>query len=301
MCNLVIKLQVSYQFSRRGSQTALQEQGHQNNIPAQQPQQHRRIPSQLNTASAAAQTRAADLAAVQSQAAVASPSGYPTPSYDPSSSTTGHQSSVGHQSSAEWRHHTSSMALAPSHQPSRAPSLQSWQHHSASAAQGPNQEPSSARDFSAEPAPAWPEAQRSSHAQPQASRRPSSLWGFAASGVDLQQHPAVSQHAQQGPACAGHERSSPARVGRASAAHEGTHPSELLPHATSVSHLLPSCSRGSGQGGAIDTAGSPQLGPEQDQGMGVERGGRQRQGGRWAPAKLVRGMMTRARRNRHED
>ncbi|KAL3145404.1 hypothetical protein ABBQ38_001651 [Trebouxia sp. C0009 RCD-2024] len=232
MCNLVIKLQVTYQFSRRGSQAALA--GQQGSTLGQQ--QHRRPNSpQPNIAGAA-----------QAQIASASPGRYPPPSWDPVPTTSGHQQ-------AERGHHSSSMAAAPSHRPSRPPSFHSWQHYNAAAAdEAPHQEACSSRDLGAESAPVWPEVQRP--AQPQASMRPSRHWGFAASGVDLQQHPGTSEHAQQGPAWAGHEQSSPARVGHANFTHEG------------------------------DSIG---------------RGGRQQQG-RWAPAKLVHGMLTRARRNRHE-
>lgn len=235
MCNLVIKLQVSYQFFRRGSRPALQEQGQHGRAPGQQQHQRPHSP-QPNTASAAAQRRVAS----------ASAGGFPPPpSWDPVPTTTGHQQ-------ADWGHHTSSMAATPSHHSSGAPSFHSWQHYNAATDEEPHQEACSSQDLSAASAPAWSEVQRP--AQPQASMRPSSRWGFAASGVDLQQRPGTSGPAQQGPAWAGHEQSSPARVRRANFANEDN---------------------------------------------SIERGGRQPQG-RWAPAKLVHGMLTRARRNRHK-
>lgn len=238
MCNLVIKLQVSYQFSRRRSQAALQEQ-QQGSMLGAVPQQGQQPPFTRLDSAVNSNTQAAELAATDNL------EGSTLRRWDPLPSTTGQANtantavqnqpanwavsgslggcassrrellaSTTGQRRAERQHHTSNMAPAPQRS---EPSLHSWQHHNAGTAHIPHQEPCPLHDLraesgpawravqrrpqphgsSAESAPAWHEVQR--QGQPlQASMRPNSLWGFAASGVDLQQHPASSEHAQQG-------------------------------------------------------------------------------------------------------
>ena len=305
MCNLVIKLQVSFQFPWRYSQWPLQEpQQHQGSLQGQRPQQHQQAPTQPNPAGAAVQQQ---------------PAGQPACSRNPGGSASlrpDDLSSTAQQRSAEaeveasqqpatghWRHHAYSMAAAPSHQQRLGPHWQRWPHHSGGAAHLPHQDPCSLPSLDAESAPTGHEVHR--QAQMPTATCPSSLWGFAASGVDLGQHPAASEQAQlqeltwQGPA----------QLGQAGASLDD----ESLTVPDSLSHAMPLsrpksalCSSASGQESTSGRHENKQLGAQQavqdeeDQWMIVDHDGRREQQGRWAPAKIVRHMMSRARRHRAE-
>ena len=293
MCNLVIKLQVSYQFSRRRSQWPQQEQ-QQGSLQDQPPQQHQQPPTPpVVGANPAVQHQLAD------QLTSDHPGDSASLSQELLSESTGQQHSAG-----EWRHHAYSLAPTLPHQERLAPNWQRWQHHSDGAAELTHQERCSLGRLSADSASTWHEGHKP--AQLQASMRPSSLWGFAASGVDLRQHTATSS--EQAPP-SGIALPAPVTV-----AHVGSSPDSIGPgapdspsHAVSQSQLAASSTSGFGREEDTSSRGeSQQLGPrqateeKQDQWTLVEHGRGRGQQGRWAPAMLVRHMRTRARRNRTE-
>lgn len=305
MCNLVIKLQVSFQFPWRRSQWPLQEQ-QQGSLQGQTaagafaPAVHQVGPTQIHPADASLQQQ---------------PALQPACSHNPggSASVRPDLSSAAQQRSAEaeeeasqqpatghWRHHAYSMAAAPSHQQRLGPHWQRWSHDGGGAAQLPHQDACSLPSLDAESASTGHEGHRQAPVT-----RPSSLWGFAASGVDLSQHPAASEQAElqqltwQGPAQLGQAGASP--DDDSLIAPDSLSPAMPLSHPKSASH-----SRASGQESTSGGRENKQHGAQQaaqdeeDQWMLVDHDGRREQQGRWAPAKRVRHMMTRARRHRAE-
>ena len=296
MCNLVIRLQVSYQFPWRRSQSPLQVQ-QQGSLQRHLPQQHQPAPTQLNSTDAAVQQTAAQSASDQ-------PSGSASFRQDDLSSATcvhvaepeeeSQQLATGH-----WRDHAHSMAAAPSHQQRLGSHWHRWPHHGGGAVQSPPQGACSLPRPDAESA----STRHDGHRQTQLSTvtRPSSLWGFAASGVDLSHQPAAPGQAQlseltwQGSATLGQAGASPDDDSLPI-------PDSLL-HAISLSHPKSgSCRDASGQEITSDRDEIQQfeaqqaVQDEEDQWMVVNHDGRQEQQGRWGPAKIVRHIMTRARR-----
>ena len=293
MCNLVVKLQVSYQFPRRRSQWPHQ----QGSLQQQLPQQRRPAPTQLDPAYAAVQPAV--------QPASDNPGGSASLGQDDLLSATrvhlaeaeeeDQQLAAGH-----WRDHAYSMAAAPSHQQRLGPHWQRWPHHSSGAEHLPPQDACSLPSPDAESASTGHEGHR--QAQLPTVTRPSSLWGFAASGVDLSYHPAASEQVQ----LPGLAWQGPARLGQAGATLDDdslTAP-DPLSHAISPRHSKSAtCCSASGQESTSGRDEDQQVGvqqaaqDEEDQWMIVNHDGRREQQGRWAPAKIVRRMMVRARKH----
>ena len=297
MCNLVIRLQVSYQFPLRRWQWPLQEQ-QQGSLQQQLPQQHQPAPTQLDPANAA----------VQQQPAVQPASDNPRAASlrqdDLSSATRVHLAGADEEgqqlATGHWRDHAYSMAAAPSHQQRLGPHWQRWPHHSSGAELLPPQDASSVLSLDAESASTGHEGHRQAH--PSTVTRPSSLWGFAASGVDLSHHPAASEQVQ----LPGLTWQGSARLGQAGASPDDdslTAP-DSLSHAMPLSHSKSaSCSHASGQESTSGRGEDQQTGAqldEEDQWMIVNHDGIQEQQDIRAPAKIVRHMMTRGRRHRAE-
>lgn len=298
MCNLVIKLQVSYQFPRRRSQVPEQQQGSPQvtqQLPQQLPQQQQhqqQPPAHLTSANSAAQCPSAAQAASNSLGGSAALRPQNATIQHSSERGEGQQLAAGHQ-----HHHGYSMAAAPSHSRSLGPHWQRWPHHDGGPAHLPHQEACLPHSPDAESASAQHEGHR--HAQLAAVTRPSRLWGFAASGVDLSRH-APSEQAQ----LPGLTWQGPGRLGQAGASPAGDSlpASDTLPHAISMTHHQSgSCSSALGQDGTSqgdETQAAPQGVEVQWVMVNYNRGREQQR--RWSPAMIVRRMMTRARRRRAE-
>ena len=209
----------------------------------------------------------------------------------------GEQLAAGHQ-----HHYGYSMAAASTQTQRLGPHWQRWPHHDGGPAHLPHQEAYLLPSVSSESASAQPEGHR--QAQLPAVTRPSSLWGFAASGVDLRRH-APSEQAQQ----PGLSWQGSARLGQGGASPGGDSlpVSDSLPHAAPMTHHQSgSCSSASGQDGASGRDETQQLeaqhalqGGEVPWVMVDHNRGREQQR-RWSPARIVRRMMTRARRHHVE-
>ena len=292
MCNSVIKLQVSYQFPRRRSQWPLQEQ-QQSSLQQQVPHQHQSVPAQSNPADAAAQQQPAV------QAASDHPTGSATFGQDDSLTAARERSTAAEEegqqlATGHWRDHAYSMAAASSHQQRLGPHWQRWPRLSGGAVHLQSQD--------AYPLPSLDASTgHDGHRQAQLPSTVTLPGSFAASGLDLHHHPAASEQAQlseliwQSPA-------GPAQAGAGPDGDNSTAPDS--PSHAMFSHLKSaSCSHASGQESTSDRDENQQFGAQQtaqdteDQWMILNHDVGREQQSRWAPARIVRHMMTRAQRH----
>ena len=213
MCNLVIKLQVSYRFSLLNRSSPVQQQGGMQQPQQQQgvlpqplgqqqafmfpeephgPVQHQHAGQQTSDSS----NEHTSFRQSQSQQASDSPDQHTTLLQGHSHA----QSGMSHvQSAGEWRHYAHGLPDSQSHQ-----QVPAHQHRSTSRQQHPCL---SAADPFAQASSSWRSGNGALPVQEQVtqlhsqqhqsgSMRPSPLWGFAASGVHLRQAPFA---AEQGP------------------------------------------------------------------------------------------------------